>query len=106
MNKCPYCSQEIEEGLRQCPFCEKTLSSGKSTQWYYRGYTLFISFLFVGPLILPLVWKHPQFSKGKKVGITAVILVITVVLVIGTFKAVDNIKQYYHLIDDILGPSP
>lgn len=50
-------------------------------KWYFRTWSLVVSFLCAGPFMLPLVWKHPRFSKVLKIIITAVVLILTWLLI-------------------------
>ncbi|MDD5477708.1 MAG: hypothetical protein PHG87_05905 [Candidatus Omnitrophica bacterium] len=66
-------------------------------KWYFKSWSLVISFLCVGPFMLPLVWINPQLNKKAKIIITAVILVLTYLLVIVSLKSLKTISTYYQL---------
>lgn len=66
-------------------------------KWYFRTSTLIVGFLIVGPLILPLVWVNPRYSWTKKIVISAIILVISLVLIQALAGAIKSIFEYYQL---------
>lgn len=58
-------------------------------KWYYNAwFVLAMLFFVLGPFGLPLVWKHPRFSRWIKVALTLAMVVYTVVLVDTTLRAV------------------
>jgi len=67
--------------------------------WYLRTSFIVIALLCVGPLALPLIWIRPRLSLAWKLVWTVAILALSWVLVLATIKAIDVLKQYYHLID-------
>ena len=70
-------------------------------KWYFRGTSLVIGFLVVGPFILPLVWKNPYFSNRKKITITIIIAILScllLVMAVGSFKSlIDSYQQMNNL---------
>jgi len=64
-------------------------------KWYFKNWSLAISFLCVGPFMLPLVWVNPHLNKKSKIIITAVILVLTYLLVAVSLKSLKTINAYY-----------
>jgi len=66
-------------------------------KWYFKSWPLVISFLCVGPFMLPLVWINPQLNKKTKIIITAVILVLTYLLAAVFLKSLKTISAYYQL---------
>mgnify|MGYP001562123393 CR=1 FL=1 len=65
--------------------------------WYHSPVSLIVSFLTVGPFMLPLVWTHPKLSPNAKRGWSAAILIATGALAAGVYKALAKIFQYYDL---------
>lgn len=59
-------------------------ASQPKPKWYFRGSTIFIGFLLVGPFVLPLVWAKPEYSVSKKVIVSALIVIVTVALFVST----------------------
>jgi hypothetical protein len=70
----------------------------KKASWLHSPASLVTSFLFVGPLMLPLLWTHPTLSSRDKGIWTSAIAGVTVVLGWVTVKAVRNILDYYNFI--------
>jgi len=45
-------------------------------------WTLIVSFLFIGPLMLPLLWRNPRFSIKSKIFWSILIIAFTAFLII------------------------
>ncbi len=73
------------------------MDAQKDPKWYFKTWPLVVAFLCVGPLMLPLVWTNPRFSKNAKLIITVVVLVITFALAELLLKSMQNIASYYRL---------
>ena len=93
MAACPRCAEEIPPEFAGCPRC--ALAGGpvqpaqpaqppSSAPWYFRGGSLFVAFLVVGPLVLPLVWAHPTLSRTRKKVYTGLVIGITTALMVGS----------------------
>lgn len=67
--------------------------------WYYSTTSLIVSFICIGPLMLPLVWMHPHMDRQKKVIFTIAILIITLLLSWATALSVAKIIEYYKFAD-------
>jgi len=65
------------------------LLEGEGGARWYENLLVLLVLLFVvlGPLALPLVWRHPRLSRGMKVALTILTLAYTVVLVVATLRA-------------------
>lgn len=64
-------------------------------KWYFKNWSLVVSFLCVGPFMLPLVWANPHLSKKAKIIISTVIFILTFLLVIVSLKSLKTINDYY-----------
>ena len=69
-------------------------------KWYFKGWSLTVSFLFVGPLMLPLVWLNPAFSRRKKITITAIIIILTCAFALVLLKSLKNLENYYQFMQN------
>ena len=57
-------------------------------KWYHNlWFILLMLFLVAGPFGLPLVWKHPRFSRTLKIVLTVAVALYTVGLVGLTVRA-------------------
>lgn len=63
-------------------------------KWYFKSWPLVVSFLCVGPFMLPLVWANPGLSKKWKIIISVVIIVLTYLLVVVSLKSLRTISDY------------
>ncbi|MCL2390400.1 MAG: zinc ribbon domain-containing protein, partial [Endomicrobia bacterium] len=54
-----------------------------------------IAFLCVGPFAIPLVWINKQYSLNKKIILTAIMLVLSVILIFFTYKSVNAMLSVY-----------
>lgn len=72
----------------------------KQDKWYFKSWSLVVSFLFVGPFMLPLVWVNPGFSKNKKVIITIIVIVLTCILTVIFLKSLKYLDNYYQLLQN------
>ncbi len=73
------------------------MDNPQQPKWYFKTWSLVVSFLCVGPFMLPLVWSNPRFSKKLKIIITIVVVVITYILTEFLAKSLKSIISYYRL---------
>ncbi|HPT39862.1 MAG TPA: hypothetical protein PL125_06690 [Candidatus Omnitrophota bacterium] len=64
-------------------------------KWYFRTWSLIVSFLCVGPFMLPLVWTNPRFTKRTKIIISIIVIAVTCVLTEFFLKSLKTIAGYY-----------
>ncbi|MDP3704116.1 MAG: hypothetical protein Q8R78_06985 [Candidatus Omnitrophota bacterium] len=63
-------------------------------KWYYNVWFILAMLLFVlGPFGLPLVWKHPRWSRWIKITLTLVMVFYTAALIYGTIRAGQAVIQ-------------
>ncbi len=64
-------------------------------KWYFRRPVLLLIFLSFGPLVVPLVWLHPQFSRKTKVVLSALVLVLSYIAAVMTMRFVSGLQDEF-----------
>ncbi len=77
---------------------ENLSSERPKLKWYFQSSFLIITFLFVGPFVLPLIWLHPTFSLNKKIILSALTLTVSYLLGLALVKSLESIDAYYSLV--------
>ena len=74
------------------------MDNPKEPKWYFKTWPLVVSFLCVGPFMLPLVWTNPRFSKKSKIIISALVVIITIILTKFFVESLKTIGSYYRMV--------
>ncbi|MFA5320438.1 MAG: hypothetical protein WBE75_03105 [Candidatus Omnitrophota bacterium] len=61
-------------------------------KWYFKKSVLLLIFLSVGPLVLPLIWLSPEFSRRIKIILTIAILVLSYLAMMMTMRFVYGLR--------------
>jgi hypothetical protein len=72
----------------------------RQEKWYFKTWSLVVSFLCVGPFMLPLIWVNPRLSKRSKVIISAAIIVFTLILTTLLVRSLRSLGSYYQFMLD------
>jgi hypothetical protein len=83
VRRCNFCKREVREGLLLCPYCGQRITSdnGPQTRWYHSRYAVAVSLATIGPFALPILWSNPHYTVRRKITLTILTLVLTVLLV-------------------------
>ena len=93
---CPKCGADVSPEWKLCPHCGRRLTA-PGLSWWFKTPTLVISFLCVGPFMLPLVWLHPRYSAMKKIIVTLIIGAVSFALIMMTVKSLQSVLNYYKM---------
>ncbi len=67
--------------------------SNRKEKWFFKTWTLVVSILVVGPLALPLLWANPSYSRSSKIFWTVLVIGLTIVLTVFTWKLLHYLIQ-------------
>ena len=54
-------------------------TSKQNYKWYHSTWFLIIAVYFVGIFALPLIWLNPRYSKTKRIVLTIIVVLLTVI---------------------------
>ena len=104
MKKCPYCAEMIQDEAVKCRFCSALLIppviKQPRAQWYFSDIGVFVAFLCVGPLMLPLVWWNPRYSRLVKTVVTVVILILTWLMYRSISASLVKLQELYRMLQN------
>ena len=97
MKFCFTCKKEISDDANFCPSCGTIMASEKITKkkWYFSSSSLIVSFIVVGPFMLPLLWAKPELSVKTRIIYTIVILVLSYLIFVVFLKSIQSILDAY-----------
>ena len=100
---CPACGRPLVPEARFCSQCGAACTPER-VKWYYNAWFVLVMLAFVlGPFGLPLVWKHPRWSRTVKVLLTLGTLAYTVWLVDVTIRVARAVLQSFDAVNSTLG---
>ena len=74
----------------------------EAIKWYYRPTAVLVAVFFLGPFALPVVWRSPAFSRSAKIGLTILMIALTLWFVKLSFDLYQALINEAHYLQNIL----
>ena len=96
MQTCDACKKEMNDDAKFCSYCGTMVGGEKpKDKWYYSLPSLLVSFMVVGPFMLPLLWAKPGLTVRTKIICTIIVLILSYFIFVVFLKSINTITNAY-----------
>ncbi len=92
---CAKCADPLDATDAYCRRCGTSVSEPRLPVYQSRVGVLFLLFLGIGPLALPLLWKSPAFTRPQKGFVTLLNLAFSLAIVWSLFWAYNTLLSVF-----------